>query len=378
MEQNKSNSIKWIVGVIVVILVIVIGLSAFNKPKETGEIKVGVVASLTGVGAYFGEQFVSGLQMAVKEVNDKGGVNGQTIKLIIEDSKTDNTTALTVAKKLIDVDGVKIILGDSWNATTLTMVPYTNEKKVILISPNASLDAFTKDDYVFRLISRTADLVKPLAKYVIDSGAKTVAIARVSSLFTDEHSVDFTKEFERLGGSVIADEQFTSPGSDVRSELTKIKAKNPDVIFDIHNSGPSIGLMISQANQIGLKTKWISSWAAENGALLKAYPKEIEGIIYPFMYDEADSVASKTFADKVRAGGKDANFFVAAGYDILNVIAKVVEEVGSSNTDKLKKALTGIKDYDGVSGKFSFDQNGDVVRDIFIKTVKDGQFVRVN
>jgi branched-chain amino acid transport system substrate-binding protein len=176
---------------------------------------------------------------------------------------------------------------------------------------------------------------------------------------------------------VVADEQFASPGLDVRTELTRIKPKNPDVIFDIHNSGPSIGLLISQANQLGIKAQYVSTWATENGALLKQYPKEIEGIIYPFMYNESDSVISKGFADRVRGAGKTADFFVASGHDILKVIALAIDEAGATDTDKIKQALLGIKDFDGASGKFSFDQNGDVTRNIFMKTVKDGQFVKL-
>jgi branched-chain amino acid transport system substrate-binding protein len=205
---------------------------------------------------------------------------------------------------------------------------------------------------------------------------KTIAFARVIASFTEENYTDFTAEFEKLGGSIIADEKFASPGLDVRSELTRIKAKNPDVIFDIHNSGPSIGLLISQANQLGIKTKWISTWAAENGALLKQYPKEIEGLIYPFMYDESDSITSKNFADRVRASGKTADFFIASAYDILNIVAVAIDEAGATDTEEIKQSLLDIKDYDGVSGRFGFDKNGDVARDIFIKTVKDGVFVR--
>jgi len=368
--QNK----RWSVLVILVVIVAVIGLVSLNRTTKTG-VNIGVIASLTGPGAYFGEQFVNGLKIALNEVNENGGINGRQVNLIIEDSKTDNTTALTVAKKLVEVDGVKVILGDSWNGTTLTIMPYTNQKKVILISPNSSLDIFTQDDYMFRLMPRTAELVKPLAKYVKESGAKTVAFARVTAAFTQEHYDDFKVEFEKLGGKVIADEQFTSPGLDVRSELTKIKPKNPDVIFDIHNSGPSIGLLIAQANQVGIKTKWISTWATENGALLKQYPKELEGIVYPFMYSESDSVVSKNFADKVRAGGKTADFFIASAYDILNITAKTMIGASSSDTTKMKQYLLGIKDYDGASGKFGFDKNGDVSRTIVIKTVKDGKFV---
>jgi branched-chain amino acid transport system substrate-binding protein len=367
---------KWIwVVVIIIAILIIVGFNSAPKNEET--IKIGVIASLTGPGAYLGEQFVDGLQIALTDINNNGGIDGKKIILIIEDSQTDNTTALTAAKKLVEIDGVKIILGDSWNSTTLTVLPYTNEKKVILFSPNASLNAFTKDDYMFRLMPTTAELVKPLALYLKNAGVKTIAFARVNTAFTQEYYLDFKSEFENIGGSVIADEEFSSPGLDVRSELVRIKNTNPEAIFNIHNSGPSIGLLISQANQIGIKTKWLSTWATENGALLEQYPKEVEGIIYPFMYDESDSVISKNFANRVREMDKTADFYIASGYDILNIVSEVISETKSTDGDILKNSLLKIKNYEGASGNIGFDQNGDVSRNVFIKTVKDGQFVRM-
>jgi branched-chain amino acid transport system substrate-binding protein len=191
--ENKNK--KWLILGIVLVVIAIIGLGLFNKPSNKGELKIGVIASLTGPGAYFGEQLVNGLQLALAGINANGGIDGQKVSLIIEDSKTDNTTALTVAKKLIDVDGVKVIIGDSWNGTTLTILPYTTEKKIIVISPNSSLDVFTKDDYMFRLIPTTAELVKPLASYLKESGVETVAFARVTAAFTQEHYTDFKAEF---------------------------------------------------------------------------------------------------------------------------------------------------------------------------------------
>jgi branched-chain amino acid transport system substrate-binding protein len=256
-------------------------------------------------------------------------------------------------------------------------MPYTNEKKVILIASNSSLDAFTGDDYMFRLIPRTSEFVAPLARYLYSHGVKTVAFARINTAFTQEHFQDFKQDYEKLGGMIVADETFVSPGLDVRSELTKIKQKKPDAVFDIHNSGPSIGLLVAQAHQVGLETKWISTWATENGALMKQYPEEIEGMIYPFMYDESSSQNSKIFADKIRNMGKTADFYVACGYDIVNLVARAMKDININNTDEIKASLLSIKDYDGATGRFGFDSNGDVTRDIFIKTVKDGKFVKV-
>lgn len=372
----ESKNKKWLVlGLVLIILII--GLGLFNKTRPGDDIKIGVIASLTGPGAYFGEQLVSGLQLALADINAKGGVDGQKISLIIEDSKTDNTTALTVAKKLVEVDNVKVIIGDSWNGTTLTMMPYTNEKKVIVLSPNASLDAFTKDDYLFRLVPKTSDLMKPLAEYLANSGVKTVAVTYAKSAFGDEHSSDFKAEFEKRGGSIVAVESFDMRSTDVRTELTHIKSVKPDVIFDLHASGPSVGLLIAQANQLGIKTNYVGTWSVENSALLKQYGKEIEGIIYPFIFSESESTTTQNFADKVKAGGKVSDTFIASGYDALNIIAKVLTETKNTDGDSLKKALLEIKNYDGVSGKLGFDQNGDIIKNIFMKTVKDGQFVKL-
>jgi branched-chain amino acid transport system substrate-binding protein len=373
--ENKNK--KWLILGFVLAIVIIIGLGLFNKQNHKGELKIGVIASLTGPGAYFGEQLVNGLQMALADINANGGIDGQKVSLIIEDSKTDNTTALTVAKKLIDVDGVKVIIGDSWNGTTLTMMPYTNEKKVIVLSPNASLDAFTKDDYLFRLVPKTSDLMKPLAEYLTQSGVKTVAIAYAKSAFGDEHSADFKAEFEKRGGTIVSVESFDMKSTDVRTELTHIKAVKPDVIFDLHASGPSVGLLIAQGNQLGIKAKYVGTWSVENSALLKQYSKEIEGIIYPFIFSESESATTQNFSNKVKAAGKVSDTFIASGYDSLNIIAKVLTENKSMDGDSLKKSLLKIKNYDGVSGKLGFDQNGDIIKTIFMKTVKDGQFVKL-
>jgi branched-chain amino acid transport system substrate-binding protein len=363
--------------IILVIVFLAITITKLNTSDNSKEIKIGVIASLTGPGAYFGEQFINGLNIAIEEINDNGGIKNKKIKLIIEDSKTDNTTALTVAKKLVEIDNVSIILGDSWNSTTLTIMPYINQKKIVMISPNASLDVFTKDDYFFRLVPKTSDFMKVLAEYANKNDIKTVAFARASGVFGEEHYTDFKSEFEKLGGKIVADETFDVKSTDVRSELMKIKDKTPDAVFDLHASGPSVGLLISQAEQLGIKTKYIGTWSVENSALLKQYGKEIESIIYPFMFDGENSKTTKLFSEKIILDNKTMDFFIASGYDIANIITDTIKNTGSTDSDKIKDELLRIKEYDGVSGKFSFDKNGDAIRNIFIKTVKNGSFIKL-
>ncbi|MEI6238669.1 MAG: ABC transporter substrate-binding protein [bacterium] len=376
--MNKNNLWKWFVGMVILAILAIIFVGIQSKENKSSDLKIGVIATLTGPGAYFGEGFVSGLQMAVKDINDSGGIRGNRVSLIVEDSGTDNSKALSAAKKLVEVDGVSVILGDSWNSTTLTIMPYTNSKKVIMISPVASLDSLSQDDYLFRIVPKTENFMKALSEYIGGQGIKSVAFARASGPFGEEHYQDFKKEFEKLGGVIVSDEQFDPKALDVRTELTKIKENKPSAIFDLHSSGPSVGLLIAQGNQLGIKTQYITTWSAENDALLKQYGKDIEGIIYPFMYNESDSTTTKQFTEEVRKEGKNNDYFIASGYDTLGIVTKAMNDSGYFAGDPLKKALLNIKDYDGKSGIFSFDQNGDVNRKIYIKTVKNGEFQTVH
>lgn len=367
---------KWIIiGAVSVILLFSIVES--NKDPNREEIKIGVVATLTGPGAFFGEQFVNGLQMAVQDINRDGGIDGEKIELIVEDSKTDNTAALNAVKKLVEVDKVSIILGDSWNGTTQTIQPYINEKKIVTVTPWASMDVFSADDYLFRLIPSTRDFMKPLAEYAYNNGIRTVGFAWAKGAFGEEHLNDFSNSFEELGGQVTIEESFDFKSTDVRSELTKIKSLNPDAIFNLHASGPSVGLLIAQGDSLGINTQYLGTWSVENDALKSDYGNQIEGIIYPFMFDENSFEKTKTFAKRARSEGKTMDFYIACGYDTLAVIVESIKKAGSTNSDAVKESLLKIDDFDGVSGRFGFDANGDVVREIRIKTFRDGEFIGV-
>ncbi len=365
---------KIIIAICVVIATL--GIFSYNHNRE-GTLQIGVVASLTGPGAYFGEQFVSGLSMARDDINARGGVRGQKIELIIEDSQTKDTTALSAAKKLVEVDHVSVILGDSWNSTTLAMHPYLMEQKVILVSPHISLNSLAVEDYAFRLIPSTHEFVTPIADYAVAHDVHKIAIARVQSQFGQEHVESFKKMFEGDTRTIVADEVFSPSATDIRSELTKIKSQNPDAVFNLHLSGLPVGFLIKQAVEVGLKTQWFAAWSFENTALLKEYGPILEGVIYPAFYDETASARSENFVDRVKKMQKPHDMFIALGYDTLAVISDALNQKDVPNADSIKNALENMQDFEGVSGTFSFDNNGDAVRTIFLKTVRDGEFVKL-
>jgi len=140
---------------LIVLLVVMTGCGITGNATVEDTIKVGVIGTLTGYGAYYGEQEVKGILLARDEINSAGGIDGKLIELVVEDSQSSPAVSITALQKLISVDNVQYVIGDSWTSTTVAMVPVANENEVILISPIAILDNLGEFEYFFRTIPNT-------------------------------------------------------------------------------------------------------------------------------------------------------------------------------------------------------------------------------
>ncbi len=360
-------------------LVIGAALAVFPE-KQKGAIKIGVVATLTGVGAYQGQQELRGLELARDEINSKGGIKGKQVKLFVEDSKADPKEAVRVFQKLISVDGVKFVIGDSWSSTTVALVPLANENKVLLISPLALLNELSADDYFFRTIPAVQKMMETLAQHAYGSlESRSVGILRQQTPFGVEHTKYFKEEFEKLGGIVVGEESFPLSQTDVRAEITKLKSTNPDTVLNLHGTGPILGNLMKQAKELGLDVNWISSFGAQNIPLVKEFGTVVEGLIYPYPFDSDANIKSiQNFNNQYQERFNELPDMVAANsYDALMVLAQAINNAGE-DTFKVKQRLLKTKDHNGASGEFSFDQNGDVEKPIIIKQIHDGKFVKVS
>lgn len=359
-----------------VLLVSLLMLAGCTQPNAS-TLKIGVVTTQTGVGAYQGQQALRGLELATEQINANGGVNGKQVQLIIEDSKAEPATAVTATKKLIQADGVKFIIGDSWTSTTVVMVPLTNENQVILVSPQATLDELSKDDYFFRTMPTTNSMMVPLADYAYNEmGLRAVGILRQQTPFGVEHANDFRAEFERLGGTIVGEESFDLKQSDVRSEIGKIKEKNPDSILNLHATGPMMGVLLKQAKELDLNVKALGTFGTENADLLRDYGDVIEGMVYPYPYNTGlDNPGAKAFVQAYQNKfGNAPDNTAANAYDALTVLANAISTVGEDSA-KVKSHLLTIQNFDGAGGLLSFNEFGDVQKNILIKIVQNGKFV---
>ena len=374
-KLTKNMKKRYLVG-LGLIVVLLVGMNFLIFSNKSNDLEIGVIGTLTGIGSFFGQQEVRGLEIAKEIINSEGGVNGRNIELIVEDSQTKNELTVSAFNKLSNLDGVKFIVGDSWNSNSGALVPLL-EDKVLAISPTAALSSLTKDDLFFRTVPSIKDMSYYLANYAYDNNIETVGIVSCTFSFCTEHADYFTEEFERLGGDVVETQIIQLGQEDVKTELTKIQKKNPQAVF-IPISSTGMVNPLKQIKEFGMDVTILGGFGTESGALTKDYADISEGIIYPYFYDlEISTLEGTKFKEAYsKKYGSYPDSVAVNAYDALRVIADAIEKVGEDPVKVKEYILT--QSYDLAGGKISFDQNGDAEKIIFMKATKSGKFVRIN
>lgn len=346
--------------------------------KDEKEIKIGAVFCLTGSGKTVGEDALKGVVLAVEQINNKGGIFGKKVKLIVEDDQTSPQLSVSATQKLVNFDKVKVIIGALPSSNTLADIPIAESAKIILFSPASSNPKISDGgDYIFR--NWISDLVEgsAMAHYTYNVlKQKKLAILFVNNEYGGGLKDVFKNTFEQLGGKVTITESYEQDATDFRTQLTKIKATSPDSIYSPGHP-KEMALILNQAKEMKIVLPFESAVAFEDPVVLELAKGNAEGVIYstPFFDISSDNPTIKNFIETFRNKYKrDPGVFAAHGYDALNIIALAIQK-GGYDSDKIKEQLYKVKDFDGVSGKTSFDQNGDVIKAVSIKTVKKGKFI---
>ncbi len=267
-----------------------------------------------------------------------------------------------------------------FSSVVLAIAPLTNKDHVVLVNPVASSARLSQaGDYEFNVMPLMSLTVTKLAEYIKnEEKLKKVAVIYVNTDFGVSGKTIFKKTFESLGGQVVAEESYTDGDSDARTQLAKIKQANPEAIYLV-TTGKSGGLILKQIGELGIKAKLFSTDGIETPETISLGGKVAENLIYisPAFNAKSSHPAVKKFADAFQKKYNLApEVYAANNYDALKLIALAIKNVGP-NGEAIKNYLYGVKNYDGVSGIMSFDSNGDVIKPTIIKTIKNGEFVKL-
>jgi len=317
--------------------------------------------------------------MAADEINSAGGIGDRQLKIIYEDDQCDPKQAVNAFEKLTTIDKIKIIIGPACSSNVLAVAPRANEKKVIIFTTIGSTDKITTaGDYVFRNTPTARDYSYFMADFAYRNlSARTASVLYLNLDNGIDYKDAFVKKFEELGGKILGTESYERTATDFRSQLAKIKEQNPDVIFMAGQINQ--GLAMKQARELGIDVQLIGPVTVENPDLLAQAGSAAEDVIYSAPKFDKNDPLVKAFQEKyVSRYNKTLGVRTAIAYDAVMIIAERLKKCSNNvdiDVECVKNGLYATKNYPGVSGLTSFDENGDVSKPLTIKTIKDGKFV---
>ncbi len=379
-----NTLLKWIVGIVIVVLIAWGGYVLYQKYSgsidggvATGEpIKIGFIGALTGDAAAYGEGARNTVALAVDEINKSGGVDGRPLEVVYEDGKCNGKDAANAAQKLVNVDKVMVIFGGSCSGETLSAIPIVEVGKVVLVSGTAtSPDLTGKSKFFFRTYPSDAKQGEIVADAANAKGWKKVVAIQEQTDYALGYYKAFENRFKQLGGTVTK-EEFATSVTDVRSLLTKLKNQKPDALL-ISVQTPAAGERILKQLQ---DLKWkpaliVIDILVNDTATVERNKEYLEGAIgADFALDQNNQKLQNFLAAYKAMFNADVPFtsYNTAVYDSVYVIKDGIMAVGLDG-EKIADWSRTIKDWAGASGMITIDANGDRASAHSVKVVKDGK-----
>lgn len=365
---------RFVSTTLVVALVVAIFVLGCGK-KET-EVKIGVITALTGEQAKYGESTKRGIEMAIEEVNASGGISGKKVTALYEDSQGDPKLAVSALRKLITVNKIFVTIGALASSDILAMAPVAESNKIVLLAPSATAPAITNaGDYIFRIAASDVYEGSFMAEYALkDLNLERVAVIYINNDYGLGLRETFGEKYRELGGKIVEEQVFDQGATDFRSQLTKLKNANPQGIYVVGYK--EVGQLLRQAGELGIKTQWLSTSMFEDPDIIKLAETVSEGAYFTsqsFDPEKGGAIVSEFVKSFEKKYTMVPDIFAALSYDATKVLLIAVEKGGYS-TEGIKESLYGIKNFPGITGEFTFDENGDVTKQIGIKTIRNGQF----
>lgn len=371
------------------VLASIVGLALIACTKKSAEntatvatsgdsILVGEVGSLTGPEATFGLSTNRGIKLAFKEINDSGGINGKKLELITLDDQGKPEEAATAVTKLITQNKVSAILGEVASSRSLAMAPISQQNKIPMITPSSTNPKVTAvGDYIFRVCFIDPFQGTVMAKFARETlKAKKVAVLRdVKNDYSVGLADFFAETYKKLGGEIVVDKSYSAGDIDFKSQLTAIRAKNPDAIF-VPGYYTDVGLIARQARELGIKAPLLGGDGWDSPKLQEIGGTAVNGSYFSNHYSAEDQAPHvQSFIERYKAMHNEIPDGLAAmGYDAAMVLADSMKKAKSLSGPDVKEAIAAVKDYQGVTGKISIDAERNAVKSAVVLKVENGTF----
>jgi branched-chain amino acid transport system substrate-binding protein len=367
VEAKKRWTMKYILSICVLMLIFISGCS---KGKNEDIYKVGSILSLSGSAANYGLMEKKGYDLAVEEINAKGGINGKKLNVIYEDSELKPAIGVSSLKKLVEFDKVPVIVGCTGSSVCLAVAPVADENKVVVISAGASTPKLTKmgGAYFFRVMPSDSFAGIFLANWVVEEGYQHPAILYINNEWGDGLREATERAFKKHQIQIVGIEACKEGEMDFRTPLTSLKSKNPDVVFFFMHPEEGAEALKQAHNDIKLEGAFFGADAFSDEQAAKIAGESIEELRFcipaagsgPF-YEAFKTNFQKKYGEIPSAVSMNA-------YDAMRVVAYAIEKAGY-NGPALQRALSDLRNFESAAGIITFDEYGDIISRKYTKMV---------
>lgn len=356
------------------------GPSADSGKEQGDTIKVGLNLELSGGTAGYGIQEKEGIELAVEKINAEGGILDKQVELVIKDNKSDNNEAASVAASLATNDKVVAIIGPATSGATKATIPNITKAQIPVITPSGTDDAVTLNgdkvqEYVFRSCFQDSFQGVILAKYAQDElKAQNVVILGDNS---SDYAIGLSKAFKsEFKGNIVMEENFTTGDKDFQAILTKVKNSDFDVLY-IPGYYEEAGLIIKQARELGITQPIIGADGFGDEKMIQlAGAENVSNVFYTGHFSTLapanDTVEPFVAAFKEKYG-KEPSTFNALAYDAMFMLKQAIEDQNAFDSASITKGLSEIKDFAGVTGNITIDQQHNPEKSLVVIGFTEGK-----
>ena len=386
MKKMKRMLALMIAVVMCMAMMTACGDGAKDSKSANGEENVfliGGIGPTTGPAASYGNSVKQGAEIAIKEINDAGGVKvgDQTYTFALEfaDDEASEEKAPQAYNALMD-KGINVVMGAVTSGACISIVEQTAEDGILQITPSGSAPGCIVNDNAFRTCFSDPEQGMAMAEYALETlGYKKIAVIYNAS---DEYSTGIQEKFEEevkaKGGEIVASEAFNKGDVDFNTQLTKIRGTEAEAIY-VPAYYQDATYITKQAADMGMTVQFLGSdgWDGVLGTVTDA--QTVEGCIFTSPFCAAVDAENVVAFVKAYEAAYDStpDQFAAGGYDTVYTFKAAIESAGSIESADLIKEMTKIT-VNGLTGdEMTFDASGAAVKEVKFVTVKDGAYAYV-
>jgi branched-chain amino acid transport system substrate-binding protein len=353
------------------------GTASGGGPPSSGSIVIGHFASMTGPQATFGISTDQAIRLAIKEKNAKGGVKGRKIELVTIDDAGKQTEAATAVTRLINDHHAVAVLGEVASSLSLAGGPIAQKAHVPLISPSSTNpDVTDVGDYIFRVCFLDDFQGWVDAKFAKENlkATKAAILYDQAQAYSSGLADYFDKAFKELGGTIVTKQAYTGGNLEISSQLQSIKGSGAEVVF-LPGYYSDAGTIIRKAKEAGITAKFLGGDGWDSEELPKIAGDAINGNYFSNHYaPEEDRPEVKNFVEKYKQEyGKTPDGLAALGYDAALVLFDAMERSPSLDGKALRDAIAATKNFTGVTGTFSIDENRNAQKSAVVVEYQGGK-----